>query len=44
MAKALGCLEFAGLEACHDALIAAVATLPQADDAMASLIASGVMR
>ncbi|MFM2371901.1 MAG: hypothetical protein RIS85_1623 [Pseudomonadota bacterium] len=44
MAKALGCLEFAGLEACHDALIAAVAALPDAPDAIASLIASGVMR
>lgn len=44
MAKALGCLEFAGLEACHDALVAAVAALPDADDAIASLIASGVMR
>jgi 2-methylcitrate dehydratase PrpD len=44
MAKALGCLEFAGLEACHDALVAAVAALPDAADAIASLIASGVMR
>ncbi|NLR71966.1 MmgE/PrpD family protein [Novosphingobium sp. ERN07] len=43
MAKALGCLEFAGLEACHDALVAAVAALPNADDAIASLIASGVL-
>ncbi|MBH0113303.1 MmgE/PrpD family protein [Novosphingobium sp. YJ-S2-02] len=43
MEKALGCLEFAGLGACHEPLLTAVDELVSATDAMATLRASGVM-
>jgi 2-methylcitrate dehydratase PrpD len=43
MAKALGCLEFAGLGAVHAPLVAAIAALPASSDAVATLIGSGVL-
>lgn len=42
-AKAQGCLAFAGLAHCHDALVEAVAQMPASSDAMASLRESGVI-
>ncbi|MBC2669843.1 MmgE/PrpD family protein [Novosphingobium piscinae] len=41
--KARACLAFAGLEACHDRLSAAVMALPGAADSLACLVASGIM-
>ncbi|WP_199554235.1 MmgE/PrpD family protein [Sandaracinobacteroides hominis] len=43
LAKALGCLEFAGLGASHAALAAAVETLACAPDALALLESTGVL-
>lgn len=42
-AKALGCLEFAGLGDAHDALAQAVSGLAQESDALAGLVRSGVL-
>jgi 2-methylcitrate dehydratase PrpD len=43
MAKAKGCLDFAGLGACHEALAAAVIGIDRAGDAVAALRAAGIM-
>jgi 2-methylcitrate dehydratase PrpD len=43
MDKARACLVFAGLERCHDALAAAVAAMPEAEDALATIGASGII-
>ena len=42
-AKALGCLEFAGLAETHEALSQAVAALAQESDALAAVMRSGVL-
>ncbi|KPF90790.1 2-methylcitrate dehydratase [Novosphingobium sp. AAP83] len=43
MAKALGCLEFANLGTAHGPLATAIAALPACKDAIAALVASGMM-
>lgn len=42
-AKALGCLTFAGLERCDEALATATALLPDCNDVARHLIATGIM-
>lgn len=42
-AKALGCLVFAGLDYCDEALVETIATLDQAPDAAVALRRSGIM-
>lgn len=43
LAKALGCLQFAGLGPAQEPLSTAIAALPSSADAIATLLASGVM-
>ncbi len=43
LAKALGCLQFAGLGLAHEPLSEAIAALPSSADAIATLAASSVM-